>query len=106
MYGQSPGSGARGGRGQEKTALVASIPRPEESCEGMWLLSLESERSLLNSLDFPSQPSRERVRLGNVSSEQVLLKASWLDQFPPRSQGSNARLELTPPLPRNSPRNG
>lgn len=44
-----------------------------ESREGNWLLSLESERLLLNS-DFPSQPSRERVRLGNVSSKQVLLK--------------------------------
>lgn len=69
-YCQSPGlRGPRWDRAGENGPL---LPGPEGSYEGTWLLSLESERSLLNSLDFPSQPSRERVRLGNVSSEQVL----------------------------------
>lgn len=58
-----------------------------------WLRSLESERSLLNSLDFPSQPSRQRVRPGNVSSERSF-KASWLNLFP-QEPGAGARVELT-----------
>lgn len=82
-----PGFGARGGRGQEKTALRGSHVRTTGKLEGNWPFSLESER-LLNSLDFPSQPGRERVRLGNVFSEQGLLKPLGWVNFLPGARGA------------------
>lgn len=78
---------------------------PQERCEGNWQLSLESER-LLNSLDFPSQPSRERVRPGNVFSEQGLLKPLGWVNFLPGAREAVPGVKLTPPLPINSPRDG
>lgn len=97
---QSPGLGSpRWERARENSPEWLPYQDRRESREGSWLLSLDSEMSLLNSLDFPSQPSRERVRLGNVSSEPVLLKPlGWVCFL--QEPGKQCQRGINPSMPK------
>lgn len=78
---------------------MAPILGPEGSSEGTWPLS--SQKVIAQLPRFFHHSSTGRGRGWEMSPlSRAFLKASWLGQFPPRSQGSGAPAGVNPFTPR------
>ena len=98
--------GPKMGEGRRKQPLVAPISGLEGKSWGE-LAALFGVRKVVAQLPgFSITAQQAEGQAGKCLLWAGPFKASWLNLFPPGAREASAQVELTPPHPRNSPRDG